>query len=460
MTFTLRDSTVEIARKLTQSYRRNPKLALLTVKTGGGKTYGAIHTFGQMFGKCTLLVFTTDKVAKSKQWQTSVADYNQVMHTQLKIICTNYEKLLVRRFLDELAKKLNYVAKEPIVLILDEIHRIKLAASGKLSQRAQVLLRLAKEPYITTVLGLSATAFSNSYLDVATYLIMAGYYRSKTAFLRQHIRRFDDYYRPIVTDYEGHITRDAFKNPDQIDRELRSITSYVDTNNFLPKLTTATEKFTLTNPQKAQYDEIMAAYDAGDYDKETKDGSIRPCWMCARSDQEALLANDFAAAKDMFVLNIIKRQQKNEFDGIHPILIFYQYTVICQHLQQLLAYAAQDYQVITINGTSQVSKADLDKPKNEQSIYLVQYEAGGEGLDWQWSNISIFYEAPVRYEKMVQAQGRNMRDKSLMPKVYHFNLEFEDTFDSERWDVNRTKKDFTKDVSRRTFLKHAKHYKK
>lgn len=459
MTFTLRPSTVEIAKKLTASYYRNKKIALLTVKTGGGKTYGAIHTFGQMFGDCTLLVFTTDKVSKSKQWQTSVADYNNVMHTRLKIICNNYEKLLAKGFLAELAKKLTLVEDKPIVLVLDEIHRIKLASNGKVSQRAQILMRLAKKPYITTVLGLSATAFSNSYLDVATYLVIAGYYRSKTEFLNKHIKRFNDYYQPIVKDYNGNISRDAFRNPDQIDYEIKQITSYVDTSNYTPELTTSNEKFTLTNSQKTKYNDIMVAYDRGDYDQEMKDGSIRPCWMCARSDQEGLLATEFASPKDMFLLNLLKRQKNNEFDGIHPILVFYEYTVVCNHLKKLLEYAAADYNVVLINGSSNVSEKDLSKPKNDKSIYLVQYEAGGEGLDWQWSNISVFYEAPVWYEKFVQAQGRNMRNKSLMSHVYHFNLEYEDTCDAERWDTNRAKKDFTKDVSKRTFLKQAKHYK-
>lgn len=460
MTFTLRPSTVEITNKLIASYYRNPKIALLTVKTGGGKTYGAIHTFGKMFKKCTLLVFTTDKVAKSKQWQTSVTDYNNVMHTQLKIICNNYEKLLAKGFLNELAEKLTLVEHEPIVLILDEIHRIKLASNGKVSQRAQILTKLSREPYITTVLGLSATAFSNSYLDVANYLVMAGYYRSKTEFLNTHVKRFNDYYQPIVKDDYGNISRNAFRNPDQIDYEINQITSYVDTSNYTPKLTTSNEKFKLTNPQKAKYNDIMIAYDQGEYDQEMKDGSVRPCWMCARSDQEGLLANEFASPKDMFLLNLLKRQQNNEFDGIHPILVFYEYTVVCNHLKNLLKYAAADYDVVLINGSSNVSEKDLAKPKNDKSIYLVQYEAGGEGLDWQWSNISVFYEAPVWYEKFVQAQGRNMRNKSLMAHVYHFNLEYEDTCDAERWSTNRAKKNFTKDVSKRTFLKQAKSQKR
>lgn len=459
MTFVIRPETAEIAQKLTASYYRNPKIALLTVKTGGGKTYGAIHTFGQMFNQCTLLVFTTSKVANSKQWETSVKDYNKVMQTNITIVCYNYEKLLSQKFLNAIAKKLSLVQNQPIILVLDEVHRIKLASSGKFSKRAKILIKLARQPYITTVLGLSATAFSNSYLDVATYLIMAGYYTSKTNFLQRHVKRFDDYYNPIVKDRYGNISRDAFKDPDLIDYELSLITSYVDTSKYLPELTSMTEQYNLPKSAQSLYQQIQANYEAGFYDKEAEDGSIRPCWSCARSDQEALLANDFASQKDLFVLNLLKRQVKGEFNGIHPILIFYQYTIVCQHLHQLLTYAAPEYQIVEVNGRSHLTQAELTKPAADKAIYLVQYEAGGEGLDWQWSNISIFYEAPVRYEKFVQAAGRNLRNKDLMPKVYHFSLEYLKSYDSERWQTNREKKDFTKDVSRRTFLKNVKPHK-
>lgn len=452
MTFTLRPSTVKIAEKLVNSYRRNPRIALLTVKTGGGKTYGAIHTFGQMFNKCTLLVFTTDKVVKSRQWQSSVKDYNEIMQTKIKIICSNYEKLLSQRFLNRMAQQLNMVGDEPIILVLDEIHRIKMASNFKFSKRAKVLLKLANKPYITTILGLSGTAFSNSYIDVVTYLIMAGYYRNKTDFQRQQIKYMNDYYQPVVKDKQGNILRSFFKDPDRIDREIKSITAYVDTHEYVPDLVDSHMTFKLSNSQKSEYQKIHLAFERGDYNKIEKDGSIRPGWMTARIEQENLLVTTLATQKDQFILSLLKRQQANEFDGIHPILIFYQYTLASEHLRNLLTYAAPEYRIVMVNGHAKISEEDMNEPHNLQSIYLVQYEAGGEGLDWQWSNISVFYEAPVRYEKYVQANGRNLRNKSIMPKVYHFGLEYSDTYDGLRWQVNRNKKDFTKNISERTFL--------
>lgn len=451
MTFTLRPSTLYIREKLLESYQRNNKIAILTVKTGGGKTYGAIHTFGSIMPNATLLVFTTAKIVKSKQWERSVKDYNQVMHTNLKIICTNYDKLVSQKSINDIYQRLRLIHFQQVVLILDEVHRIKLAGNGKISKRSTMILKLAKQPFITTVLGLSATAFSNSYLDVAPYLVMAGYYRNKTEFLRKHIKKYDKYRQPVVTDDMGRITRDAFYFPEIIDAEIKSISVYVDTSQYKPLVHTYHEYFKLNRDERHLYNMIEDAYRNKEYEYPIQ----------ARMDQERMLAQAIPTQKDIYLIGLINMQTQGIFNHlVTPILIFYQYTSVCIHLRNLLHQNFPNRQIVMINGRAKVSNDVLKKPPVDDAIYLVQYEAGGEGLDWQWSNISIFYESPVRYEKFVQAKGRNVRNKSQMPVVYQFELEFINTLDSERWDTNRNKKDFTNDISKRTFLKHVKKVKK
>ena len=447
MTFTLRPSTLYIREKLLESYQRNNKIAILTVKTGGGKTYGAIHTFGSIMPNATLLVFTTAKIVKSRQWERSVKDYNQVMHTNLKIICTNYDKLVSQKSINDIYQRLRLIHFQQVVLILDEVHRIKLAGNGKISKRSTMILKLAKQPFITTVLGLSATAFSNSYLDVAPYLVMAGYYKNKTEFLRKHIKKYDKYRQPVVTDDMGRITRDAFYFPEIIDAEIKSISVYVDTSQYKPLVYTYHEYFKLNRDERHLYNMIAEAYRNKEYEYPIQ----------ARMDQERMLAQAIPTQKDIYLIGLINMQTQGIFNHlVTPILIFYQYTSVCIHLRNLLHQNFPNRQIVMINGRAKVSNDVLKKPPADDAIYLVQYEAGGEGLDWQWSNISIFYESPVRYEKFVQAKGRNVRNKSQMPVVYQFELEFINTLDSERWETNRNKKDFTNDISKRTFLKHIK----
>lgn len=450
MVFELRPTTEKIRKALWQSYRRNPKMALLTVKTGGGKTYGAIHAFGSIprLKKATLLVFTTDKVRQSHQWLDSVLDYNKVMHTQLKVICYNYEKIISQSFINVLFRRLNLVADEPIILILDEIHRIKLAASGKLSKRTTMILKLAKQKYITTTLGLSATAISNSYLDIAPYLIMAGYYKNKTQFIKENVKSFNRFHQPIVTNQKKQVDPNCFYDPQKLDRQLKSISVYVDTSVYKPEVVNYHALFKLNPSDCHYYNEIQEAYENSEYDYPIQ----------ARMDQEKRLAKELFYQKDMYVLGIIDRRNRGKYNVKAPILIFYQYTVCCTHLKNLLSGYYPDFDIKEINGHANLSEADLKKPDKNDTIYLIQYEAGGEGLDWQWSNISIFYEAPVRYEKFVQAQGRNVRNRAQMAKVYHFSLEYVNTLDGERWQINRNKKDFTDSLSRKLFLAQIKRH--
>lgn len=452
MTFTLRTSTKLIHDRLINSYNRNRKIALLTVSTGGGKTYGAIHTFGSLFPNATLIVFTTAKIAKSKQWEKSVIDYNEVMNTHLKVICYNYDKLVSKKFNKQLTNKINLVKNTPMILVLDEVHRIKMASSGKLSKRAYHIINLAKQPFITTTLGLSATAFSNSYLDVAPYLIIAGYYSNKTDFLRKHVKALDQYHQPIVTDKSGKISREAFIDPDLIDREIKSITVFVDTSQYKPRLHSYHEFFHLNTDDRAIYNQIMIDYKHKKYDFPIQ----------ARMDQERLLVTSLASKKDSYILSLLYNQISHKiFNGIiAPVLIFYQYTSACIHLKNLLTIAFPNRKLVIVNGKTKISQKLLSVPPSQDAIYLVQYEAGGEGLDWQWSNVTIFYEAPVRYEKFVQAKGRNVRNKTEMSDIYQFGLEFTNTLDSERWAVNRNKRDFTDDVSKRTFLKNLRKLRK
>ena len=74
--------------------------------------------------------------------------------------------------------------------------------------------------------ALTKSAISNSYLDLAPYLVMGGYYSSKTDFIRQQIKWFDDYHNPVITDNYGNISRFAFRDPDLIDRQLQEISVY------------------------------------------------------------------------------------------------------------------------------------------------------------------------------------------------------------------------------------------
>lgn len=52
----------------------------------------------------------------------------------------------------------------------------------------------------------------------------------------------------------------------------------------------------------------------------------------ARMMQEEVLSTSGYAPKDLRLLNLLTRRDKGEFGQIHPILIFYQYNKVYEHL--------------------------------------------------------------------------------------------------------------------------------
>lgn len=444
MVFTLRQTTLDMTTLITNSYYRNPNICLMTVGTGGGKTYGAIHTVASYEPNALLLVFTTSKVKDTRQWEQSVADYNSVMKTDLLVHIANYEGVrtpTVQKRIDSLMLKVAELNRK-IFLILDEVHKIKLSSGATLSQQSELIIKIAKSPLTISTLALSATPFSNSYLDLVPYFIIAGYYRNLKDFTQQHIKMFDEYWKPIVKDEKGRIRRDYFKRPELIDAYLANISVYVETDHLKPNVIENHIDFYLTADERQTYNQIRKDFEKGLYEFPVQ----------ARAAQENLLATQLSGQKNRTLLHILKLRENGYFDGKKtPILIFYQYTIVFETLKALLQATYPDYDMKFVKGGVTLTYEEMQKPENDNTIFLIQCESGGEGLDWQWSNLSIFYESPVKNEKFKQAKGRNVRNKTIMNQVYHYYFNYKNTVDSQRWLTNKYKQDFADDVADRLF---------
>lgn len=444
MVFELRDTNIEMANRITESYRNNPHLCLVTVGTGGGKTYGAIHTLASYYSNALLIVFTTTKVKDTRQWEKSIADYNSVMGTEILLYISNYEGTRVDKQKETLNQLLDYVSSlnRPIFLVLDEVHKIKLSTDGKLSQQAENIMTLSSHPKIISTLALSATLLSNSYLDLVPYLIMARYYDSQRQFIKRHIKFYDDYWRPVVKDESKRIRKDYFKDPHIIEQYLSQIVVYIETDHLKPDVSSQFINITLTPSEKKRYNTIKEDFKKGVYEFPVQ----------ARMAQENMLATELSGQKNRLLIHLLKLREDGYFDNKKtPILIFYQYKIVKKYLSALLKALYPDYDQRHISGGVKLSEEDMNEPKNPNTFCLIQCESGGEGLDWQWSNLAIFYESPVKNEKFNQAKGRNVRNKKIMPHVYHYYLNYKNTVDSQRWLTNKYKQDFTDDIADRLF---------
>lgn len=445
MGFTLRETTVSMQQRLFGVYALSPRMAMLEVGTGGGKTYGAIHTVASIDPKLHMLIFSTNAVLKSNQWDAQIEDYNNVMGAELTFDAFNYEKLALDKHYANINESLIAARRKGkrVVVVLDEVHLVKLAANAKASKRSKRLIDVTRDPAVLTTLGLSATTVTNSLLDMATYLIIAGFYKSSRDFIHKHVKRYDEYHTPIVKDKSGKVREDYFHNPDQIKALYKMITVKVDTSEYMPDVTEVRLRFRLTKEQRMMYNQTLKDFDMGLYEFPSQ----------VRGAQNKLLANRIFEQKDLALIGIIERRRKKELDGIvAPILVFYEYTATLNHLDRLLKELYPEYTLHYIAGTRKKPK-NMGEPDDKQSIYLIQYTSGAEGLDWQWSNCSVFYEGPSRTDKYIQAKGRNVRNKSIMPHVFHFFFEYINTIDATRWTTTTNKTAFTKKLADELFYK-------
>lgn len=376
------------AKKIVYKLMQHP-IALLDTGTGGGKTFMAIRTCGAWKPQAHLIIFTTKKSVDSKSWANSIDSYNQnVNKAQLTYDIFNYEALRNKK--DEQIKYLKSLLTKNIndvFIIADEAHRIKNATSNTF----RMVKRFSQLPINRGLICLTATPTSNSLLDYASYLILAGYYTSQTNFYKQHVIHYDDHFQPITKDFQGNIRNDWLKNPQQIINQVNSIQIKIDTSSLLPKTVFKTVEFSYPKETQHQYRQII---------KDLKNGVYE-------SKQTALQAqNKFVAEhcqqRIKTVCQII--QAPNRHPG--PALIFYNYNADLESLKKYLPQKLPEYQIFEANGQHSLDP-DLDYPDN--TLILCQYKAIGEAVNIEWSHLTIFYAPTTSWQDYRQAKGRNIR---------------------------------------------------
>lgn len=431
--FTLRPETDNLSKRLV-GLLKTQRYAMVTVGTGGGKTYIATHAVGLLDPNTHVIIFAPKKKIIEKDWDKSIDSYNEVMGTNILYDCFNYEKLIRPNTYKEVeAVVKQYMTKNcpfrrNVIIILDEAHRIK-DPTSKTSKGVQKLAKL--EP-CKRIIGLTATPISNSYLDAVGYFVLAGFYKSKTQFITAHVKFTDQYNQPVVKDSSGRIDRNLFINPDLLDRLLASIIINVDLEHLKPPLHTYQRHFTFDKETQAKYRQIKKDYQLGVYD------SIQEATQVMRE-----FVAEHGHEKNLELTRILTNPVVTR-----PVLIFYSFNAELEVLRAYLNEHHQDFDIIEVNGKAKITEEDLLEPQNPRTIFLIQYMAGSEGLDAKWSNISIFYAPTNRYGLFKQAIGRNVRAHQKTGDVYQFQFIYDKTIDSQTWRILDHKADFSNDLMR------------
>ena len=403
-----RNIAISLYKRMTEN---NYKYQTLTLFTGFGKTAISVATAG-LFAvrfKQDINVFIVAPRTKldDGSWEYTINEYNKIAKYKLNILdkatpqgldVANKNDKLLKRDIKAMPKhkreKLKFLKdwkastiETPTIFLIDEVQMFK----NPTTNRSKALKKLMANGI---GLGITATPMSNGLLeDGVSYLIFNGFYDSKNQFEKQHIPRgmYDEYYKPDVYTKDHEIDPNRFIDLPLFEDRIKQ-TVYapkVEVDFEMPNTQAHTVAYDLSPQTIHDMRKIHLDYKQRRYDS----------YMGYLSDLRRAIGSDLSHARQLAKIILAN-------PGRQP-LIFYATNAELEAIQYALQQIHVDYK--TINGHPDSDKVqDIDHSFKNQAI-IIQYKAGGAGIEFKNSSMTIFYGLQYSWEDTEQAMGRNVR---------------------------------------------------
>lgn len=391
-------------RALNDTYKQNRVAYYLDM--GLGKTFVGSEKMWELNTAYNLVICQKSKITDWKEhFETFYPDYQVIVFDKQKlanippesVIIINYD-LVWRR--DELA------GLKDFTLMLDESSTIK----NEKSNRSKFILKLKA----SNVILLSGTPTGGKYEELWSQLHLLGWKITKKLFLKQFtVQDWDELNQQNkIVDY---------KNVDRLKAKLRTHGAiFMKTEEVfdLPKMNDVVVKIQNTK----EYLEFARHHiiEIG----------------------EDLLVGDTATAKKLYLRQLAGSYNVNKLQYVKDliestndrIIIFYNFKKEYAALVSII-----DKPIATINGDIK----DLSNyEEHDNSITLIQYQAGAMGLNLQKANKIIYFSLTDKSELFEQSKKRIHRIGQDRPCFYYYLL----TAGSIEWrmlDVLKERKDCT-----------------
>lgn len=403
-----RNIAISLYKRMTEN---NYRYQTLTLFTGFGKTAISVATAG-LFAvrfKQDINVFIIAPRTKldDGSWEYTINEYNKIAKYKLNILdkatpqgldVANKNDKLLKRDIKAMPKhkreKLKFLKdwkastiETPTIFLIDEVQMFK----NPTTNRSKALKKLMANGI---GLGITATPMSNGLLeDGVSYLIFNGFYDSKNQFEKQHIPRgmYDEYYKPDVYTKDHEIDPNRFIDLPLFEDRIKQ-TVYapkVEVDFEMPNTQAHTVAYDLSPQTIHDMRKIHLDYKQRRYDS----------YMGYLSDLRRAIGSDLSHARHLAKIILAN-------PGRQP-LIFYNTNAELEAIQYALQQIHVDYK--TINGHPDSDKVqDIDHSFKNQAI-IIQYKAGGAGIEFKNSSMTIFYGLQYSWEDTEQAMGRNVR---------------------------------------------------
>lgn len=358
--------------------------------------------------------------------------------------------------------------QKPIVIVIDEVHMFK----NPKSNRGKALSKLTKW---TKSFGLTATPMSNGlFQDGVGYLVYNGYYTSYSACQKEHVspRHLDRYYRPDIYLSDGSIDPNRFKYLDEfierIDQTIYMPNIPIDFD--IPEIETTIQRYRLSDATIKKIGDFTKQYNNREYEshgaylsdvkgaigsdidhrralvrilideeKEHKRKGTRLVQPLVFYDNNRELGDD---PKQMFD-DMIVHFRENKGVELNPKQrdALYQKILDSEKLERgiLWSLAKLGKRYGMINGKYSRKTLDVSDPDR---VLVIQYKAGGAGIEFTKSNLSIFYGVQYSWQDTEQAIGRNVR-RGQDHIVRNYFILSDSPHDYLVWEKLMSKKAFT-----------------
>ena len=387
----------ENALEITRS--QNRVAYYLDMQLGLGKTFVGSEKMKELGARINLIVCQKSKIQDwyehVQMYYTKNCVYDLTNKTQLEFFMSqvdfevpnlmigviNYD-LIFRR--PELAKLKDFT------LVLDESSLVQ----NENSKRSRFILRRLKPQ---NVILLSGTPTGGKYEKLWSQCRLLGWDISKTAY-------WDTYIKYHFDDRNGFPFRvvDGYKNVDRLKRKLReygAVFMKSDEVFDLPEQIDSNINVAVTKEYRKFHKDSILKYDDIEFIGDTTlSKMLFERMLCGYANDEKLKAlRDLLESTD------------------DRVIIFYNFNSELDKLQEICS----DRPVSIINGNTK----DLSAyEKSENSVTLIQYQAGAMGLNLQKANKIVYFTPPLSSELFEQSKKRIHRIGQEKPCFYYYMI--------------------------------------
>ena len=377
---------------------------------GLGKTFVATEKAKQLGSKIILIVCQKSKLEDWKaHYEEYYTEYTPIIYKDIlqtikpnTVVIINYELLVRRKELKNL---------RDFTLILDESSYIK----NDKAQRSKFILSMKPK----NIILLSGTPTGGKYEELYSQIKLLGWNITKTQY-------WNDYIDFILCRNGGIKFKKVigYKNISKLKSKLRDYGAvFMKTDEVFELPEVFNNVISVKNTAKYKY-----------FDKnrivETK--GIE-------------LVGDTSLKKMMYLRQLAGLYNNHKYDKLKELLestedriiIFYNFTEECMEIKELCTKLNKPISVV--NG----GMRDLDAYEyNDNSVVLIQYQAGAMGLNLQKSNKIIYFSLPLSSELFEQSKKRTHRIGQNKACSYYY-LITKNSIEEKIFDTLKMRKDYT-----------------